>query len=123
MTAYAIASLRNTTVPNEEVFDYMERIQSTLGPFDGRFLVHGARLEEIEGTWPGGVVVIAFPDLAAAHGWYDSEPYQELLPLRTRNLDGEVVFVEGVAPGYDPSTTAARIRAEVGRGVHGGASA
>lgn len=53
MTAYAIAALRNTTVPNEEVFDYMERIQSTLDPFGGRFLVHGARLEDIEGAWPG----------------------------------------------------------------------
>lgn len=53
MTAYAIAALRNTTVPNEEVFDYMERIQSTLDPFGGRFLVHGAQPEDIEGSWPG----------------------------------------------------------------------
>ncbi|MFE7155678.1 DUF1330 domain-containing protein [Streptomyces sp. NPDC057636] len=116
MTAYAIAALRNTTVPNEEVFDYMERIQSTLDPFGGGFLVHGAQPEDIEGAWPGGVVVISFPDKAAAHGWYDSDAYQELIPLRTRNLDGEVIFVEGVPEGYDPSSTAARMRAEAARG-------
>ncbi|MFF1400003.1 DUF1330 domain-containing protein [Streptomyces sp. NPDC058287] len=116
MTAYAIAALRNTTVPNEEVFDYMERIQSTLDPFGGRFLVHGTQPEDIEGSWPGGVVVISFPDKAAAHGWYDSDTYQELIPLRTRNLDGEVIFVEGVPEDYDPSSTAARMRAEVTRG-------
>lgn len=63
----------------------------------------------------GGVVVISFPDKAAAHGWYDSDAYQELIPLRTRNLDGEVIFVEGFRR-YDPSSTAARMRAEAGRG-------
>ena len=39
--AYAIAHLR-TPQFNDDVLDYLERIQATLDPFGGRFLVHGA---------------------------------------------------------------------------------
>ena len=39
MTAYAIAHLRNPNI-NDDVLDYIERIQDTLDPFGGRFLVH-----------------------------------------------------------------------------------
>ncbi|MEV8017749.1 DUF1330 domain-containing protein [Streptomyces sp. NPDC086554] len=80
MSAYAIAHLRPTEEPGEDVFTYIERIQATLDPFDGHFLVHGGQLEELEGSWPGYVVVIAFPDRAAVRDWYESAAYQEILP-------------------------------------------
>lgn len=111
MTAYAIGNLRPAPHPHEDVFVYMERIQSTMDPFGGRFLVHGARLEVLEGEWPRALVVIAFPGIEAARAWYASPAYQELLPLRTRHLDGDVVLVDGVPPGYDASVTAAEMRA------------
>lgn len=44
MTAYAIASLRNPA-PHPEVAEYIERIQATLDPYRGRFLVHGPQHE------------------------------------------------------------------------------
>ncbi|MFJ8072762.1 DUF1330 domain-containing protein [Streptomyces sp. NPDC096176] len=110
MTAYAVANLRPAEHLDDEVFDYMERIQATLDPFGGRFLVHGATLEVIEGQGPDALVVIAFPALGDARDWYASEAYQELVPLRTRHMAGDVVLVDGVAPGYDPAVTAARMR-------------
>ncbi|MFG2827750.1 DUF1330 domain-containing protein [Streptomyces sp. NPDC048434] len=110
MTAYAIAHLRSGA-PHPEVFDYIEKIQPTLDPFGGRFVVHGAEVEVKEGTWPGSVVVIVFPDLARARGWYGSPAYQEILPLRTRHIEGDVVLVPGVPEGYDPAVTAAKLRA------------
>ncbi|WP_328382639.1 DUF1330 domain-containing protein [Streptomyces sp. NBC_00400] len=110
MTAYAIAHLR-PTAPHPEIFDYIEKIQATLDPFGGHFLVHGSEVEVTEGDWPGSVVVIAFPDLARARGWYDSPAYGEILPLRTRHIDGDVVLVPGVPDGYDPAVTAAKLRA------------
>ncbi|MCB5183203.1 DUF1330 domain-containing protein [Streptomyces antimicrobicus] len=113
MTAYAIAHLRATTV-NEDVLRYIETIQATLDPFGGRFLVHGAQAEVVEGPWTGTVVVVAFPDTAAARAWYASEAYQAILPLRTRHITGEVVIVDGVPDGYDARTTAAALRAEAG---------
>lgn len=71
MTAYAVGHLRPAEL-NEQILIYMERIQPTLDAHGGRFLVHDARVEVVEGTWPGSLVMISFPDLAAARAWYDS---------------------------------------------------
>ena len=64
----------------------------------------------IEGPWPGTVVVIQFPGLDEAHGWYRSPAYQAILPLRTDHIEGEAIIVAGVDPGYDPANTAAALR-------------
>ena len=110
MTAYALAHLRTPTA-HEEVLDYIERIQDTMDPYGGEFLVHGAQVEVIEGEWPGALVIIGFPDVAAAHAWYASPAYQEILPLRTRHIEGDTVIVPGVGPDYDARKTAAAMRA------------
>ncbi|MFC7548652.1 DUF1330 domain-containing protein [Plantactinospora sp. GCM10030261] len=112
MAGYAIAHLRTPT-GNDEVFEYLERIQATLDPFNGRFLVHGGTVDVLEGTWPGTIVIIEFPDTDSAHAWYDSAEYQTILPLRTGNIEGEAVIVAGVEPGYDASMTAATMRAQI----------
>ncbi|WP_406303289.1 DUF1330 domain-containing protein [Streptomyces sp. NBC_00885] len=112
MNAYAVGHLLPSPHLDDEIFVYMERIQSTLDPFGGRFLVHGASVEVREGAWPGALVIIGFPGMDEARGWYESEAYQELVPLRTRHMAGDVVLVEGVAPGYDASVTADRLRRE-----------
>ena len=109
-TAYAIAHLRTPQI-NDDVLEYIERIQSTLDPFGGRFLVHGAEVEVREGPWPGTIVIIAFPDIEQARAWYESPAYQEILPLRTRHIEGEAIIVGGVPDGYDPVRTAAALRA------------
>src|ERR671919_1740009 len=83
MAAYALAHLRTPKI-NDDVLEYLERIQATLDPYHGRFLVHGAEVDVMEGPWPGTVVVIEFPDVSAAHAWYDSPAYQAILPLRTQ---------------------------------------
>lgn len=111
MPAYAVGNLRPPAHIPEDVLNYIERIQATLDPFGGRFLVHGASQREVrEGTWPGALVVIAFPSLPDARAWYDSAAYQELLPLCTRHMDGDVLLIDGVAPGYDPAATATALR-------------
>ncbi|WP_084964294.1 DUF1330 domain-containing protein [Thermoactinospora rubra] len=109
MTAYAIAHLKTPT-PHPDVLEYMERIQATLDPFHGCFLVHGPQVDVREGEWPGTVVVIEFPDLAGARGWYESPAYQQILPLRTGHIDGAAVLVEGVEPGHDAAEFAATLR-------------
>ncbi|MFI8103790.1 DUF1330 domain-containing protein [Streptomyces sp. NPDC086023] len=113
MTTYAIGHIRPETV-NEDVLRYIEGIQATMDPFGGRFLVHGKEVEVLEGPFPGTVVVIAFPDIERARAWYASPAYQELLPLRTRHIRGEVILVDGVPEGYDATKTAAALRAAAG---------
>ncbi|NED10195.1 DUF1330 domain-containing protein [Streptomyces sp. SID9124] len=114
MTAYAIAHLYPEGRPNDEVIDYIDRIQSTMDPYGGRFLVHNAPVEVVEGAWPGAVVVVGFPGIEEARAWYASAAYRELVPLRARNMAGDLVLVEGVGPDYDPSATAAALRAAAG---------
>ncbi len=99
MPAYAIANLTNVDL-NAEVVRYIETIDDTLAPFDGRFIVHGSKPEVIEGEWADWTVIIAFPDVERAHAWYDSPAYQEILPLRTENSEGATIIVEGVEAGY-----------------------
>lgn len=99
MTAYAIAHLRDVDL-NAEIVDYIRRIDETLTPFGGRFLIHGVTPEIIEEPWEGDLVVIAFPDVDAARGWYASPAYQAILPLRTRNSRSAAIIVDGVSDGY-----------------------
>jgi uncharacterized protein (DUF1330 family) len=109
MTAYAIAHLHNPA-PHPEVAEYIERIQATLDPYGGRFLVHGTEHEVKEGHWDGAVVVIAFPGANEARAWWDSPAYREIAHLRTDHIDSDIIVVDGVPDGYDPATTAAKMR-------------
>jgi uncharacterized protein (DUF1330 family) len=112
VTAYALAHLRTPQV-NDDVIEYVERIQRTLDPFGGRFLVHGATVEVMEGSWPGTVVIVEFPDAQHARAWYESPAYQKILPLRTDHIEGDAIIVEGVPTNYDPVRTAATLRASL----------
>lgn len=109
MTAYAFAHLRNVPI-HADVLEYMERIQDTLTPFGGRFIVHNGAIDVLEGNWPGDVVIIEFPDMTKARSWYDSSTYQDIKPLRTRHIAGEVILVEGVEPNHSSSQMAAELR-------------
>ena len=111
--AYAIAHLR-TPKAHPEVFEYLERIQATMDPYGGRFLVHGPEVEVREGEWPGTIVILEFPGTVQAREWYESPAYQAILPLRTRNIEGETIIVEGVREGHDPAKMAAAMRAATG---------
>ena len=95
MAGYVIAQLRPPDPIPAEVERYMELVQDTLDPFGGSFLVHGGALEVREGQWPGDAVVIQFPSVERARGWYDSAAYAQIRPLRTDNIDCDVVIVEG----------------------------
>lgn len=55
--------------------------------------------------------MLGFPSIEEARAWYASPACQELVPLRARNMAGDLVLVEGVAPDYDPRATAAALRA------------
>jgi uncharacterized protein (DUF1330 family) len=96
---YAIAYLRDVEL-GPEIVEYIERIDATMAPYGGRFLVHGGRLTPAEGTWDGDLVILEFPSADDAQEWYDSPAYQEILPLRTEHSDSVAAVVEGVPEGY-----------------------
>lgn len=95
MTAYAIGHLHDVNV-GADIVAYLRRIDDTLAPFGGRFIIHGGPVELLEGSWSGDLIVIAFPDKASARAWYGSPAYRAILPLRTNNSRGDVFLIDGV---------------------------
>jgi uncharacterized protein (DUF1330 family) len=95
MNAYAVGHLTDVNMGND-IREYLARIDATLAPFGGRFLIHGEAREPLEGELAGDIVVIAFPDLAHARQWYASPAYQAILPLRAGNATSTVFLVQGV---------------------------
>jgi len=95
MTAYAVGCLTQVRV-GPGVVEYLRRIDATLAPFAGRFIIHGGTPEVKEGDWTATLIVIAFPDMAAARAWYDSPAYREIIPLRADNSEGQIFLIEGV---------------------------
>ena len=43
MTAYAVAHMRQVTM-GPPIVEYLQRIDATLAPFDGHFVVHGGQV-------------------------------------------------------------------------------
>jgi uncharacterized protein (DUF1330 family) len=63
----------------------------------GRFVVRGGEIDVLEGDWePSRLVVLEFPDIAAARRWYDSEVYDEAKKLRAGAARLRMVAVQGV---------------------------
>jgi uncharacterized protein (DUF1330 family) len=99
MPAYTVAHMRQVTM-GPAIVEYLERIDATLAPFGGRFLVHGGQAEVVEGTWPGHLIVIEFPDRARADAWYHSAAYQAIVVLRTDNSRSDVIIAEGAGSDH-----------------------
>ena len=99
MKAYAIAHLHSVTM-GQPIVNYLERIDATLAPFDGRFLVHGGAVEVQEGAFAADVIMIEFPGIEAARAWYRSDAYQAIVPLRADNSIGPVFLVQGVSADH-----------------------
>jgi uncharacterized protein (DUF1330 family) len=76
--------------------EYLRRIDATLEPFAGRFLIRDGELDGLEGVWPGHLMVIEFPDRA-------------ILPLRTDNSEADVALAEGVPEGHRTTVSAAAL--------------
>ncbi|WP_395292512.1 DUF1330 domain-containing protein [Kitasatospora hibisci] len=99
MAAYAIANVHAVDF-GPDIVEYLQRIDATLEPFGGRFLVHGGGVEAVEGSWGKDLIIIEFPDHDRMRAWYNSPEYQEILPLRTRHMTADVAFAHGTPAGY-----------------------
>jgi uncharacterized protein (DUF1330 family) len=108
MPAYAVGHLHDVNV-GPDVVEYLKRIDETLAPFDGRFIIHGGPVSVVEGSWSGDLIVIAFPDKKSIRAWYDSPAYRQILPLRMKNSRGAIFFIDGVSDDHKATDVLARI--------------
>jgi uncharacterized protein (DUF1330 family) len=99
MAAYALAHMHSVEF-GPQIIEYLQKIDATMDPFGGRFLVHGNPVELREGSWDGNLIIIEFPDLDRARAWFDSPDYQAIMALRTDNSVSDLILVGGVPDGY-----------------------
>ena len=99
MSSYAVANLTNVNF-GDDIVAYLRGIDATLGPYQGRFIIHGGSFDRLEGNWKGDLIVIEFPDRARARAWYDSEQYRAIARLRTDNASSDVILIDGVSADH-----------------------
>ncbi|HYZ34863.1 MAG TPA: DUF1330 domain-containing protein [Crenalkalicoccus sp.] len=97
MPGYIIALI---TVRDQAEYDaYRAAVGPVVARHGGRFLVRGAAFEVAEGEIaPDRLVVLEFPSLAAAQGFYRSEAYAPLLRQRAGATTSRVFIAEGAPP-------------------------
>lgn len=95
MPAYVIADVRITdSVAYER---YKTLTPTAIAKNGGRFLSRGGQTEVLEGGWqPGRVVILEFPDYAAAKAFYDSPEYREAREARKDAADFKMLVVDGL---------------------------
>ena len=90
-TAYVIGNISIRDA--EEWADYRSRVPGTLLPWGGELMLRGEQAKVLSGSYRhSDVVVIRFPDRAAAQAWFDSDAYQALIPLRMAAADVDLVI-------------------------------
>jgi uncharacterized protein (DUF1330 family) len=95
MSAYVIAQL---SIHDRARYDrYAARFLPTLAGFGGRLLAADEGPAVLEGEWPRDkLVLIAFPDAAAARAWAASPAYAAIAEDRKAASEAVVLLAGGV---------------------------
>ena len=98
MTVYAVFEVRVDDEASEEVqanyARYKAAVPEIIARYGGEYLVRAGTASALEGAAPAGRWhIIAFPDEAAAHAYWDSDEYRATAPLRKGAADVRAVLV------------------------------
>ena len=95
-TARAAAVIGHITVKDEQKWaEYRSRVPATLAPWGAELVLRGGLAEVLAGEHAhSDTVVIRFPDLASARGWYHSPAYRALVPLRQEAAAVDLMLFE-----------------------------
>lgn len=104
MPAYIIADVEITDPVRYA--EYIRVVPETIARYGGRFLVRGGTTEVLEGAWnPRRLVVLEFDSVQRAKEWWSSQHYRGARDLRQSASNGNLIVVEGAAPGIVGSAT------------------
>ena len=79
---------------------YREQVPAFISKHGGRFIVRAGTSEVVEGTWPAGrIIVLEFPDYAAAQAFVADPDYQPVAAIRHDTADSHLWLVDGVPDG------------------------
>ena len=95
MPAYVSADVRQA-LDQEALVEYRRGNTEAVARHGGRFVVRGGEMDLLEGEWDTHrIVVMEFPDMAAARGWYESDDYAPLKALRQSASSTNIILVDG----------------------------
>jgi len=81
---------------------YKAMAPPAIAAYGGKYLVRGATTTLLEGSWsPNRFVLLEFPDVASAKGWWGGPEYAEAKALRQSCAHTEMLLIEG--PAFDPA--------------------
>ena len=95
MSAYLIV---DTQIENAAAYEEYKKLAKPIAEkYGGVYRARGGALDIVEtGLWtPTRLVIIEFPDMAAARAFVDSEEYAPVKPLRQQNARCTLAIVEG----------------------------
>lgn len=97
--AYAVAEMAIHD-PERYAQEYSKYTLPTIEAYGGRPLVRGGLREQFEGEdeqHHAGLrtVILEFPSLEQARGWYHSEAYARLREIRQNHSTGRFFIIEG----------------------------
>jgi len=95
MTTYLIARV---TVHNAERYsEYTRHTPRIINEFGGRFIARGGEVTTLEGPQETArVVVLEFPDEAAATGFYNSDGYSRAKAIRAGVADFQLILLNDI---------------------------
>ncbi len=96
MSAYVIV---DTSILDHEAYEGYKALAAPLVErFGGAYRVRGGQMEVVEDDlWsPTRLVVVEFPDMAAARAFLESEEYRPVVAIRHANARCTTVVVDGV---------------------------
>lgn len=80
--------------------EYRTRVVPVVAAYGGRYLVRGGTLEMVEGAeQKRRLVILEFPSMDEAKGFYHSAEYTPVLQRRLDSAVSDIVLVEGCLPG------------------------
>ena len=96
MPAYLIVNIHVTDAAGYEA--YKTQAPPLVAKYGGRYLVRGGPVQVIEGEWePERLVVLEFPDEAAAKAFLDAPEYAPVRKLRQATTDSHMILMQGAA--------------------------
>ncbi len=94
MPAYLIAHLTVTDPARYQ--EHRAGVAPLVARFGGEFLVRGGAVTQKEGPPFDRLVILRFPDMAAAEAFSHAPEYAELPALHRASSEGSLALVEGV---------------------------
>ena len=96
MAAYVIFDA--VPVDPDQMKGYGEKAIASLEAYCGKIISATNDIDAREGDWHRErIVIIEFPTMAKAQGWYESPEYREVLPIRLKASRDKMVIVPGLA--------------------------